>query len=200
MKILAIGLSAIEIDAGCYGMMRKLTERGHQAYAIICGYNIGTLSHDTGTRTKSYGISSISETYFVEAFETSIVTQKNVKLLESIIRTINPSLIIIPYLRSTDRKRKVLSESSIIACRGVGNIIMYELDKKNKKFTPNIFCSKPEQLTTNASPFGQYNTISQVTANNTDNSKINDHLGQEHLSSEEFESYRVVLLDGNEVF
>jgi hypothetical protein len=197
VKILAIGLSLLEIKVGCYAILKKYMNRGHEAYVIVAGND----SESNSTTRSFYKINGISETYFIKSFQTSIVTQNNVKLLESIIKKKDPSLVIVPFHKSTNDQREVLGKSSIIACRGIRNIIMYELDKNNTTFVPNIFCSARQEIALKPYCFEQCeNVTSEATGNNKDNKIIGkrSYFRPEHLG--QFECYKGLLLDDSEVF
>ena len=43
-----------------------------------------------------------------------------------------------PSWKSPNHLRMILARTSLIACRGIGTILMYELDANNMSFNPNI--------------------------------------------------------------
>jgi hypothetical protein len=57
--------------------------------------------------------------------------------LGSFLKTINPSLVIMPFWKSHNQRRKILANTSLIACRGIGSILMYE-PGRNRGFQPTV--------------------------------------------------------------
>jgi hypothetical protein len=43
-----------------------------------------------------------------------------------------------PFWKTSNQKRKILANTSLIACRGIGSILMYELER-NTSFLPNVY-------------------------------------------------------------
>lgn len=144
MNIVAIGAMPSDLEFGCFATLSKYIREGHDISLIIA--NDSTESSTAadwnemtiGKIRESSSIIGITELYFAERFDYSAVTQENANVLNSFIKTINPSLIIMPFWKAIHNRRRVLAKTSLIACRGFGIILMYELEE-NKDFAPTIY-------------------------------------------------------------
>ena len=144
MKIAAICAMPSDLEFGCFATLSKYIREGHDISLIIANDSTESSSAadwdemTIGKIRESSNIIGITELYFAERFDYSAITQENANVLNSFIKTINPSLIIMPFWKAIHNKRRVLAKTSLIACRGFGNILMYELEE-NKDFTPTIY-------------------------------------------------------------
>ena len=86
----------------------------------------------------------IDNILFSDRFDYSSVTQDNAVVLNSMIRQVSPEVVIIPFWKLYSYKLNILSKTSLIACREIGNILMNDLSK-NAKFNPNIYSKLSEQ-------------------------------------------------------
>jgi LmbE family N-acetylglucosaminyl deacetylase len=138
MKILAIGSMPFDLELGCFGTLSHYVKQGDQAEIIIAGDKAEWTQKKIRAMNKSSRDIGISEVHFTANFDYSAITQANVLILRSFIETINPSLLFIPFRKAFNAKRRLLAESSLIAYHGIGNILMYEIDK-NASFIPNVY-------------------------------------------------------------
>jgi len=137
MKIVAIGSTLLDIEIGCSNTLQKFVKLGHSVSLVIprdkhWKENQKIEQDDIGTKLK------ISNIYRVENFDYSKITQLNVNLIKSLIGRIKPSVAIIPFINNSDKMKKILAKSAILACRNVETILMYE-NSKNSNFLPNVY-------------------------------------------------------------
>ena len=83
----------------------------------------GGLTH--GQIRAMFAMSDLPEPELVRHFDYSSVTQSNADLLADYRKRINPDLVIMPHWKSENVKDVILARSLLIACRGVGSVIMY---------------------------------------------------------------------------
>jgi hypothetical protein len=138
MNIVALAPNIVEIYYASLGTICRFIESAHKAYIMIVEQQPYT-STETGQviqrQCKSLGI---HETYFVDGFDYSSVTQHNADLINSFIKVSDPSIIIIPFWQSHNYTRKILGKTSLIASRQRGTILMYEIDD-NTDYIPTVF-------------------------------------------------------------
>lgn len=135
MKIVAIGSMPLDFEISCFNTLKKLTTDGHSVSLIIPRdkyWNEKQIKTDLKQKLK------ISNIHYIENFDYSRVTQLNVKLINSIIEKIKPSLTIIPFIGNSNKMKKILAKSALLACRKVETILMYETNKNNS-FFPTVY-------------------------------------------------------------
>ena len=181
MNIVAICSTLSDFEISCYNTIQKFRNSDNSINLIILKDKKSNVKRFSKT-DEFYNKLGISNIYAVENFNYSKVTQENVNLINLIIEKIKPSLVIIPFISTSDKIKKVLAKSSLLACRKVSSILMYETTK-NKKFVPNVFCAIDKKLKR------KNNSLSSIYAKK---------MGI-YLPSEAFESHRMVLLQ-NDLF
>ncbi len=178
MEVVIIGCSASDILASCHVTISSLTRSGHKAYAIVIESD-SSLSPQSASRSdsasnhKSLSELGIVRTFFIQSFDHSAVTQANADAVYVYIKEIRPSLVIIPWWKSSNNMRRILSKVSLIACRGIGTVLMYEPGSENTDFFPTVIFE--------SSPMGS-------------NSAKTDEI------EEKFESHRTLLLEQHGLF
>jgi len=166
MIVAVIGCAASDILSVCHITTASLAKEGHRIYAILAPYNESEPSSSSSsslsenTNVQQLAAIGITQTFLIGRFDYSAVTQSNADAINSSIRSVNPSVVIMPSWKSLNHFRKILARTSLIACRGVGTILMYELDANNTSFNPNItfeasvgLSLKQQQLDTNRSGY-----------------------------------------------
>lgn len=167
MKVLAIGSDVASLTSYCGATLEKLSREGHQvSIAIACSSNqlppVAELNKGVHPNTaksepsaalanlsnkENDGVGSLlqkrwtAELSYVLDFDYSAVTQRNGDLLTERITKIKPDLVIIPYWKAADDAARILSRSALIACRGIGSILMYNGNRKSDasdQFAPNV--------------------------------------------------------------
>src|SRR5918912_110977 len=175
MRIVAIGSMPLDLELTCFGTLSISVKNGHDVYLIVARDEAWT---DTYIKAiiESSKIISISKVYFTDRFDYSAITQDNASIINSFIKTINPSLVIMPFWKGSNYKRKILAKTSLIACRGIGNILMYELDK-NPSFLPNIqFVISANEIYEKLMCLNIYGTLDKQEINRNANNFILDPL------------------------
>jgi hypothetical protein len=212
MKVVVIGCAPSEIISACRITITSLAKEGHMIYSIIAPSNESERSSFLPeiANVPQLAAIGITQTFLIDRFDYSAITQINADTVNSYIEDIKPSLVIVPSWKSPNHIRKILARTSLIACRGIGTILMYELDANNTSFNPNItFKVQVERSlirhrTNNAT---ETTTTDQHEINNIktfiDSSMLEDKRSKtssyERLE-EKFESHRTLLLEEEELF
>jgi hypothetical protein len=131
-----------------------------------------------------FAMSDLPEPEFVSGFDFTSVSQSNADMLADCRRRINPDLVIMPFWKSKNPKDVVLARSLLIACRGVGSVIMYRGSSNagNEKFSPQISIG------------ATLNSVADISAS-TD---ARDASGYRPRRVEDFESHRILMLEDAE--
>ncbi|HET6457650.1 MAG TPA: hypothetical protein VFG24_02080 [Nitrosopumilaceae archaeon] len=198
MKILAIGTDPLDLQTNCAGMFEKFINSGHSVTLIIADNK--KQPRLSNTIKELYKNSGISKVHFVTNFDFSKVTQNNVNLINSIIDKINPSIAVIPSIKSCDKKKIVLAKSSILACRKIKNILIYKTGKK-ETFSPDVFfIPSTNSLQNKILSSHQKKNISKKNFGKTSNpAHVLYRFNSTDKGIESFESHRMVLLE-NDLF
>lgn len=217
MKVAVIGCTASEIISSCTVTISSLAKEGHKIYTIIAPFeSSGSSSSEIATDQKLLAEIGITQTFLLQTFDYSAITQANADAVNIHIKDIKPSLVIIPSWKSLNYMRRILSRVSLIACRGIGTILMYELDiTNNTNFFPSIIF---EVSVDPASTQREKNNIIENTttgivqdardikknALTNNNSMLENKLFKTNISSEvikeKFESHRTLLLEEDGLF
>jgi hypothetical protein len=223
MKVAVIGYAPSEILSACQTTITSLAKKKeHVIYAIIApsdeAESLLSLSQPEISNVPELAAIGITQTFIIEKFDYSAITQVNADAVNSYIKNVKPSLVIMPSWKSPNHFRKILARTSLIACRGIGTILMYELDVNNTSFNPNVTfeasveCSltleQQQQRTSNITE-----TAARTTAAATDQDEIDDAKTFKNKSmvqhkdskasnykrlEEKFESHRTLLLEEEE--
>jgi hypothetical protein len=212
MKVVVIGCAPSEIISACRITITSLAKEGHMIYSIIAPSNESERSSFLPeiANVPQLAAIGITQTFLIDRFDYSAITQINSDTVNSYIEDIKPSLVIVPSWKSPNHIRKILARTSLIACRGIGTILMYELDANNISFNPNITFKVPversliQHRTNNTT---ETPTTDQHEINNIktfiDSSMLEDKCSKtssyEQLE-EKFESHRTLLLEEEELF
>ena len=193
MRIIAVGRKSSDFK-GYFGTLSKYSADGQTVNLIMTGISHKSRKTSILAREKWRRL-GITKVHVIDKFERGSVTQENVKALRSIIEKINPMLAILPFYKTSNRQKQVLAYSSLLACRGVKNILMYETSR-NKNFLPNVFF-----------PFGkEARSLSYLTkANSAKKRKRRSAFKSKsngfgtNQAAEAFTTHRLVLLDDSEI-
>jgi len=129
----------------CHRTLSRIRESGRKAYIIVVKnqqWSRQRINHVKDVARKS----RVTGVFYRERFDFSQITQGNVKSLERIIQGLSPSVIIMPFVNSSNKFRRIVGWSSLLASRSVRNILMYDLDTKNVRYNPNVFVKKSKSL------------------------------------------------------
>jgi hypothetical protein len=141
MKVAVIGCAPSEIISACHLTISRLTKEGHRIYAIIVPSNAlesSSSSFSEIAKVPKLATIGITQTFLIEKFDYSAITQVKADAVNSYIKHVEPSLVIMPSWKSPNHMRRILARVSLIACRGIGTILIYELDTNNIGFVPNV--------------------------------------------------------------
>jgi hypothetical protein len=225
-NVAVIGCAPSDILSACQNTITSLAIGGHTVYAVIARSEESESASSSSPSPEIADISQlaaigITHTFPIDRFDYSAITQANADAVNLIIKTVKPTLVIIPSWKSPNDKRKILARTSLIACRGIGTILMYELDPNNTSFNPTIVFDASvntsliqQQSTKNNGDDNNYaKEISRLSINQgeTDNTKpfenkeISRHkdlktsIKYEQIQ-ERFESHRTLLLEEGGLF
>lgn len=143
MKVAIIGCAPSEILSACLTTITSLAKKEHTIYAIIAPSDeseslLSSSSLPEIANVPELAAIGITQTFIIDKFDYSAITQVNADAVNSYIKNVKPSLVIMPSWKSPNHFRKILARTSLIACRGIGTILMYELDANNTSFNPNV--------------------------------------------------------------
>jgi LmbE family N-acetylglucosaminyl deacetylase len=195
MKIVAIGSMPSDFEIECIGTLTKYAKEGHKVNLVIAGNTVHRTEKKAVAARELCERIGASRVYFTEKFDYSVVTQDNVNALRLITDKINPSLAIIPFYNTSNKKRKVLSESSLLACRSIGNVLMYEINK-NKFFFPNIYFKIGNKILLKASLRSVKNNIDLKKKRSLHG--FYGHRAKINQPIEAFQGHRILLLNNGE--
>ena len=226
-NVVVIGCAPSDILSACQNTITSLAIGGHTVYAVIArseesesAASSSSLSPEIADISQLAAI-GITHTFPIDRFDYSAITQANADAVNLIIKTVKPTLVIIPSWKSPNDKRKILARTSLIACRGIGTILMYELDINNTGFNPNITFEGsvdrslvPQQHASNdTEEVSRTTTSTATTTPNQDeidypkpfaNKSMLQHKGSKASGyeqvQEEFESHRTLLLEEEGIF
>jgi hypothetical protein len=219
MKAAVIGCDATEIVSACRLTVSRLAKEGHKIYAILAPLNasseLSSLSFSEIVRgQKLLAEIGITQTFLIETFDYSAITQISADAVNLHIKHVQPSLVIMPSWKSPNYERRILARASLIACRGIGTILMYELDTNNISFVPNIIF---EVSAEHAASIQRTNNIVETTITTTGqdimdirkkktftNISTLENAGSKTINhevqEEKFESHRTLLLEEDGLF
>jgi hypothetical protein len=165
MNVMAVGWSVPSL-LGFAGTIRRFRRDGHQISIVVVegrdhapansGNFDGITEHTndnifdadtsagygrTGSQIRAvFAMSDLPEPEFIRDFDFASISQSNADILANCRKRIDPDLVIMPFWKSENPKDVVLARSLLIACRGVGSIIMYRgsSDIRNEKFSSQV--------------------------------------------------------------
>jgi LmbE family N-acetylglucosaminyl deacetylase len=203
-SILLIVPDTFDLYQSCIGTIATFIERGYPSYVLIVARSNNSIALQDKRlliqkECKKIGI---SEVYFLDSFDYSCVTQINADLINSIIQVVNPSIVIVPFWQSVNHSRIILSKTALIACRGIGTILMYEIDRQNSDYCPSVFVpvsAKAALIKQRFTDSGKQTDVSrypQATKNTgTQDTRYNDASSYKNDNLEAFVSHRLLLVD-----
>jgi hypothetical protein len=162
MKIVAIASLPLDLELACFGTLSRCIKNGHEVHILVAkskrDSSIWT-KMKMETLRKVSRLIGVSQVYFTDRFDYSSVTQDNAKVITSFLTTIDPSLVIMPFWKACNQKRKILAKTSVVACRGIGSLLMYELER-NTNFVPTVYFEiSPDDISTKTSSLAEYGTL-----------------------------------------
>ncbi len=141
MKVAIVASSLFELKAACSVAISKLTADGHEVHAIIVNKTpVSVASAKKVPQNTSFDNVGVSQIHFVDGFDYSSITQANADKISACIKVISPLVVIMPHWKSSNYDHMILARTTLIACRGIGSILMYEIND-NANFAPTIMFS-----------------------------------------------------------
>jgi len=124
-----------DFERACLGTALKYIKNGNNVFLILVKNNSWSSKKIDSLKKncKEFGV----KLKIVDEFDYSRVTQKDVKILTLLINQIKPHFVFIPFNESKNHIRQVLGRASILGCKNVRNMFMYELET-NLKYAPTI--------------------------------------------------------------
>jgi hypothetical protein len=138
MNIVIIGCSFDEAVAACQLTVSKVSKEGHHMYFLIASDNFGVNSNKQKYHHLELLKHSIAEVFFLKGFDYSAISQANADAILSCIKKVKPSMVIIPHWKSPNSHKRILARTSLIACRGIGSILMYDPDLHDSRISPTV--------------------------------------------------------------
>jgi hypothetical protein len=216
MKVAVIGYAPSEIISAFHLTISRLTEEGHRIYAIIVPSNASKSSSSSFSeiaKVPKLATIGITQTFLIKKFDYSAITQVNADAVNSYIKHVEPSLVIMPSWKSSNHMRSILARVSLIACRGIGAILIYELDINNIGFVPNLIFEASvepgsiqrannivETITTSVVQDGMEMKKKKTFTNNSMLENKDSKTISCEVLEEKFESHRTLLLEEKGLF
>lgn len=197
MKVTAIGSTLDDLQLCCFGTLSKFIKDGNEVKVIIANKTKTNMTEGLlKKQTESSKKIGIPEVYFTNGFDYSNLTQGNVQVLRSFLEEVTPSLAIIPFNNTFNPKLKILARCSLIACHGIENVLMYELDE-NPDFVPDTYLTiSNEDLSKKFRLSAAYdNKRKQLQKKMRSLYKLHSRQAGIRISFEAFKSHRVLLVD-----
>jgi hypothetical protein len=217
MKVIAFGCSAPDLDTCCGNFLASLSRDGHKVSIVIAKPKCDDTSPGLAASSEEHGVRKrkfldqlyaliekgmpedrvkdlcdrfgLHELFLVSDFDYSAITQKNAELLSTFRNKIEPDIVIMPFWKSADDCERILARTTLVACRGIGSVIMYGGDSVGPLFSPNIlFGNAP-------GPYSDPRTNNPANASNAKSSESALNRG----NCESFESHRLLLLEQGEI-
>jgi hypothetical protein len=212
MKVTIIGCTPTEIISLCKSTISSLAKGRHKVFVIVAPLE----SSDITTELKLLSEIGVVQTFLIEKFDYSAITQANADSVSVHIKDIKPSLVIMPSWKSSNHNRRILARVSLIACRGIGTVFMYEHDTNKTDFIASVIF----EVSTEPSSTEHQDSIAKATttAINMDvvqngedtkktafanNSILNNKYPETNrpkIVKEMFESHRTLLLEEGGIF
>jgi len=137
MDIVIIGCSFDEVVAACHLTVSKVAKEGHRMYFLIAS-DYGVNNKEQKYHHLELLKHSIAEVFFLKGFDYSTISQANADAINSCIKKVKPSMVIIPHWKSSNSHKRILARNSLIACRGIGSILMYDTDLYDSRINPTV--------------------------------------------------------------
>ena len=140
-RVLAIGAHPDDIEIGCGGSLAKWSQLGTKTY--MCVFSSGEIGGNSQVRHREQEESAIvlgvTNFFLKDYHDTNIPNNKKIiNDIETIIKEINPEIILVHHRDDTHQDHRNLAKATIIASRNRKNILFYE-SPTSFNFSPNVF-------------------------------------------------------------
>jgi hypothetical protein len=204
-NITVIGCTPSDILSNCSLTIMSLTKAGHRISVIIAplvhpeSYSSpGSSFSPEVLNFSQLSILGVAQTFVIESFDYSAITQANADAVNSHMKNLKPQLVIMPSWKSPNYARRILARTSLIACRGIGTILMYERHGDNTSFNPSLTFQAIAQ-----SPLVEKEEKELLVDDQSSISHSDDFTTRRSYGSteeEKFESHRTLLLEEDGLF
>lgn len=139
--ILAIWPHPDDIELGCFGSMcRYASEWNNVNFLVLTKWEWGT---DSGDRIKEAkdSASLLKCNLFMENLKDRYISEwvETIKIIEKYINQIKPDIVFIPSKQDTHQDHRAVHLASIVACRMVDEIYIYQAPSTTIDFKPNVY-------------------------------------------------------------
>lgn len=140
-KILAIWPHPDDIELGCFGTMCRYADEGNEVHFLVLtkwegGSEDGKRADEAIASSKllrcNLHIENLKDRYVSEWIET-------ISTIEKYIEKIRPDMVFIPSKNDTHQDHRAVHFASIVACRSVDNIYVYQSPSTTIDFRPNYY-------------------------------------------------------------
>jgi LmbE family N-acetylglucosaminyl deacetylase len=143
-NILAIGAHPDDIELGCGGSIAKFVEAGVRVRALVL---------TEGKKGNRHNVSRIDETrkalellgvkdIFTEDYPDTRLHERLTDLIECIeghVREMKPERVYTMFQHDQHQDHRTVFQASVVACRGVGQVLCYETPSSLGEFQPKLF-------------------------------------------------------------
>jgi LmbE family N-acetylglucosaminyl deacetylase len=142
--ILALGAHPDDLELGCGATLAKLVARGTRVRAVVLSDgDLGTVSgFDRGAETRealrSLGIQEVVQHGFPD---TRLHERLNdlIATIEQHVQELAPQRVYTMFHDDRHQDHRAVYQASIVACRGVAQILAYETPSSYPNFIPTVF-------------------------------------------------------------
>lgn len=130
MNVLAIGAHPDDVEIGCGGALARHASKGDKVFILTMtlgekgGANKKTREKEARNAAKTLGAKEFFTLGYGDT-ETAISNEAVAKM-EKMIKELKPDRVYIPYYNEIHQDHCNTSRVAIIACRNIGQILMYE--------------------------------------------------------------------------
>ncbi len=213
MNVAVIGCAPSEIMSACQHTISRLVKEGHKIYTIIASSSNPTEPSESSSPFSEIRMVpkltaiGVTRTFLIENFDYSAITQINADAVNSYIKGVEPSLVIMPSWKSPNNMRRILAENISYCVQGNRHYFnVTELDAENTSFNPTItfeMSSAPASVQVNNNVENSTKELEINTKAFTNDSVLVSKTSQTNRYKgveEKFESHRTILLEEQGLF
>jgi LmbE family N-acetylglucosaminyl deacetylase len=150
MRVVAIGAHPDDIEIGCAGTIRKHVESGDEVVFIIAtggGAGGGGVERRKQEGMDAANILGIKACAFLDYEDTKVPETVEVSnRIEEIFKIFKPDRAYIPYHHEIHQDHRAMNKASIVACRNVPQVLMYEGPSTFTDFQANYHVNIDNQV------------------------------------------------------
>lgn len=143
-RILAIGAHPDDIELGCGGSIAKLIRQGAHVRTLVLsqGHRGADSKFDRISETnEALRLLGVEDLHFAELTDTRMHDHFNelITLIEQHVKEFNPDRVYTMFEHDRHQDHRTVFEATIVACRGVRQILSYETPSSWPNFNPVVF-------------------------------------------------------------